>query len=239
MNKYTNIIVIIIFLISLGVQAQVVTDKTIYASDTLVNLSTKLPDQLPLKQKPDSMRPNSLKSGSLKPDSLKPVAFKPDPIKVVWMGAIIPGYGQIMNRKYWKLPIVYGGFLGCGYAITMNSSRYKTYLTAYRDIIDTDPSTNSFLKIIPRGYTIESYGGISVYTNLLKSAQENYRRYRDLSIILSVGYYALTLVDAYVDAQLYDFDISPDLTMRFRPALLPNRFGIPDTLGMRCSFSLK
>jgi len=175
------------------------------------------------------------------PDSLKQGEFKPDPVKVLWMGAIIPGYGQILNKKYWKLPIVYGGFLGCAYAISWNSSRYQTYKTAYRDIIDTDPNTNSFLEIIPEGLTIDSrgIGGIETYTRTLKTAQESFRRYRDLSVIVTIGYYALTLIDAYVDAQLYDFDISPDLTMRFQPAFFQNRFGLPNALGMQCSFSLK
>ena len=172
-------------------------------------------------------------------DTFKQNKFKPDPVKVVWMAAIIPGYGQIMNKKYWKLPLVYGGFLGCAYALAMNSSRYQTYKTAYRDIIDTDPNTNSFITILPGGYTIESYGGIGGYTNILKTGQENYRRYRDLSIIASIGYYALTIVDAYVDAQLYDFDISPDLSMRFQPALLENENGFTNAIGMQFSFTIK
>jgi len=79
------------------------------------------------------------------------------------MGAIIPGYGQILNRSYWKLPLVYAGFLGCFYAITWNSSRYETYRLAYRDITDDNAKTNSFLDILPQGYTLESYpGGESV-----------------------------------------------------------------------------
>jgi len=165
--------------------------------------------------------------------------FKPDPIKVVWMGAIIPGYGQILNRKYWKLPIVYGGFLGCAYAISLNSSRYQTYKTAYRDIIDTDPTTSSFYDILPEGYTVENIGGIDTYTSILKTGQNSYKRYRDLSIIVTIGYYAMTLVDAFVDAQLYDFDISPDLSMRFQPTLMENNYGLKKTLGLQCSFRLK
>jgi hypothetical protein len=174
-----------------------------------------------------------------KSDTSKVTTFKPDPVKVVWMGAIIPGYGQIMNRKYWKLPIVYGGFLGCAYAISSNGSRYQTYKNAYRDIIDTDPTTNSFIDILPAGRTVESMGGIASYAATLKTGQENYRRYRDLSIIATVAYYAITLVDAYVDAQLYDFDISPDLSMRFQPTLIENRSGIPATFALQCSFRLK
>lgn len=136
------------------------------------------------------------------------------------MGAIIPGYGQIYNRKYWKLPIVYGGFLGCAYAISWNGTMYSDYKKAYRDIIDNDPTTNSFMDILPEGYTIESLGGMSQYTKTLQTKQNTYRRYRDLSIVITVALYAITLVDAYVDAQLFDFDISPDLTMHVMPALL-------------------
>lgn len=220
MNKYINIIVLFFILMPLGAQDKDNIGGSRILKDSIYNPEVVIIDTVTV-------------------DTTKQNEFKPDPIKVVWMAAIIPGYGQIMNRKYWKLPLVYGGFLGCAYALTMNSTRYQAYKTAYRDIIDTDPNTNSFITIIPRGYTIESYGGISGYTNILKTGQENYRRYRDLSIIASIGYYALTIVDAYVDAQLYDFDISPDLSMRFQPALLGNPNGLTNAIGMQCSFTLK
>lgn len=220
MNKYINIVVLFFVLMPLVAQDKVDVVISQISKDSISNQEVVLTDTVSV-------------------DTTKQNEFKPDPVKVVWMAAIIPGYGQIMNKKYWKLPLVYGGFLGCAYALTMNSTRYQTYKTAYRDIIDTDPSTNSFITIIPRGYTIESYGGIGGYTNILKTGQENYRRYRDLSIIASIGYYALTIVDAYVDAQLYDFDISPDLSMRFQPALLENANGLTNAVGMQCSFTLK
>lgn len=156
----------------------------------------------------------------VKPDTIAKV----DPSKVVWMGAIVPGYGQIMNRKYWKLPIVYAGFLACSYAITWNSVRYDAYKQAYLDITDDNDASNSFLEIIPEGYTLESYGGEAAFTTLLKSGMDQSRYNRDLSVIVSVAYYALTLVDAYVDAQLSDFDISPDLSMKIRPALMQERY---------------
>jgi len=224
--KYSFIVVLFVLALPFGVLANPSSDSLRIAKDTIFSSKTDSLAELPVKSSPDS-----LKQGE----------FKPDPVKVLWMGAIIPDYGQILNKKYWKLPIVYGGFLGCAYAITWNSSRYQTYRTAYRDIIDTDPNTNSFLEIIPEGLTIDSrgIGGIVTYTRTLKTAQESFRRYRDLSVIVTIGYYALTLIDAYVDAQLYDFDISPDLTMRFQPAFFPNRFGLPNALGMQCSFSLK
>ena len=236
MNKNSYILVLLILLMSAGVQAQIDSIKNQLPKDTVARLYDKKNEKIEV---------------VLVPDSLKPKAFKPDPLKVVWMGAIIPGYGQILNKKYWKLPIVYGGFLGFAYAISWNSGRYNSYKQAYFDIIryssdnsykaivDKNTSVVSFYQILPKGYTIEGYGGIAGYTQILNTAQNGSRRYRDLSIILSVAYYALTIVDAYVDAQLYDFDISPNLSMHVQPTLLENRYGATNTLGLQCSISLK
>ena len=155
-------------------------------------------------------------------DSIKippPVKLKPDPVKVVWWAAAIPGYGQILNRKYWKLPIVYAGFMGCYFAINWNSNRYISYKNGYLDITDSDNATNSHLSLIPEGRTMDSYGGQSAFTGLLKSGMEQSRYYRDLSVIISVAYYGLTIIDAFVDAHLADFDISPDLSLQLRPMI--------------------
>ncbi len=151
---------------------------------------------------------------------------RPDALKAVWLGAIIPGAGQIYNGSYWKLPIVYGGLMGCGYAISLNQSRYNSYKTAYRDLyndsqaglVTNDPS-KSYNAILPEGYDIDRLGGVSKYTSTLQNWQSNYRRYRDWSIVATIVVYALSLVDAYVDAQLFDFDISPDLTLNVEPQI--------------------
>lgn len=154
------------------------------------------------------------------PQDVAVLQWKPDPLRAVWMGVIIPGYGQIYNRSYWKLPIVYGGFMGCAYAISWNNRLYSDYKQAYRDILtDTDGTKTSYIDILPDGYTIEMMGGKSNYTNVLKNKQNTYRRYRDLSIVATVLVYALSLIDAYVDAQLFDFDISTDLSMTLEPQL--------------------
>ena len=146
---------------------------------------------------------------------------KPDALRAVWMGAIIPGYGQIYNRSYWKLPVVYGAFLGCAYAITWTNGLYNDYKTAYRDIataeVVTEDPSNSYIAILPEGYTLSRVGGASKWETTLQSRQNTYRRYRDISIVATVLVYALSLVDAYVDAQLFDFDITPDLTMTVQP----------------------
>ena len=230
MRNTKKIYVLLFILTSISIQAQNVGKKIILPSDTIV------------RNNPD-FKKNNVIVGNAKsiifPDTFKLKPFKPDPLKVVWMAAILPGYGQIMNKKYWKIPIVYGGFLGCAYAIVWNSSTYQSYFTAYKDITSNDPLATSYLKLIPKGYTLESYGGISGFTTKLNTAQQSYRRYRDLSVIVSIGFYALTIVDAYVDAQLYDFDISPNLSMRIQPGLIQTGTGFPNTLAMQCSFSLK
>lgn len=152
--------------------------------------------------------------------------WKPDPMRAVWLGAVIPGAGQIYNRSYWKLPIVYGGFMGCIYAITWTNNQYIGYKDAYRDIYYdmqngtlSDSPEKSYNAILPEGYTIETMGGASTYQSRLKEWQNTARRNRDLSILVSIAVYALSLVDAYVDAQLFDFDISNDLSLNVTPQL--------------------
>jgi len=230
-HKYRYIVALFILLLPFGIMAQRSISRNSVPSDSV----------------------GIKRIVELIPDSLKPKPFKPDPMKSVWMGAIIPGYGQILNRMYWKLPIVYGGFLGCAYAITWNSGKYENYKTAYRDIlqyqsdpyykalIDKDISKASFVEIIPKGYELgdAAIGSVANWTTILKTKQDTFRRYRDLSMIVTVAYYALTLVDAYVDAQLYDFDISPDLSLRLQPTLINNRNDFQGTLGVQCSFSFK
>lgn len=173
-------------------------------------------------------------------DSSDVKRFKPDPVRSIWMGAIIPGYGQIANRSYWKLPIVYAGFLGCAYAIRYTSTSYESYRSAYIDINDDIESTNSFLDILPPGVTVENYrNGINGLKSDLATYYQQTRRYRDLSVILSVVYYGLTLLEAYVDAQLFDFDISSDLSLHIRPSLIDNQYGASKSAGLQLSLNLK
>ncbi len=149
--------------------------------------------------------------------------WRPIPLRAVWLGAIVPGLGQIYNQSYWKLPIVYGGFMGCVYAISWNSTMYTEYKQAYIDIVSdevlSDDPTRSYNAILPKGYTIEMMGGRASYTSTLNNKQALYRRYRDISIVATLAVYVLSLIDAYVDAQLFDFDVSPDLTMNVEPTI--------------------
>ena len=144
--------------------------------------------------------------------------FKPDPARALWLSLVLPGAGQIYNRKYWKLPFVYGGFLGCTYALMWNQQMYKDYSQAYLDIMDNDPNTKSYNEMLPPGYDIT--GREEQYKNIFKNKKNFYRRYRDLSAFCFIGVYLLSVIDAYVDAQLSEFDISPDLSMRVSPAVI-------------------
>lgn len=139
--------------------------------------------------------------------------FKPDPNKTLWLALTFPGAGQIYNRKYWKLPIIYGGAMGVAYAISYYGGHYNDYMRGYRDYLDSDPNTNYHLELLPQGYPESSAG------TYVKNAVNSYRRYRDIFIVVGVAVYALSVIDAYVDAQLADFDISTDLSMKVRPKL--------------------
>ena len=148
--------------------------------------------------------------------------FSPNPTRAVWMSALFPGLGQIYNRRYWKLPIIVGGYLGLGYATSWNNNMLKDYQQAYLDIMDDDPSTNSYMNFFPPN-TVESNLDRAWLERLLRSRKNFYRRNRDLCIICMVGVYALAMVDAYVDASLSHFDISPDLSIDWSPAVIPDQ----------------
>ena len=148
--------------------------------------------------------------------------WTPDPKRAMWLAIVLPGAGQIYNRKYWKLPIVYGGFLGCIYAMRWNNQMYQDYAKAYQDISDNDPNTQSYNEFLHLGVTITE-ANKSRYTSIFKSRKDTYRRYRDLSFFCMLGVYALSIIDAYVDASLSKFDISDDLSLRISPAVIDGK----------------
>ena len=155
---------------------------------------------------------DTVKAQPLQEESAAKASFKPDAQKSVWLAAIVPGLGQIYNRQYWKVPIVYGGALGLAYGITWNDRMYVDYRKGYVDLMDKDPSTNYFEYLLPDGVVLDSSNS-SYYTKVIKTKLDNYRRNRDLCIIATAVFYLLTIVDAYVDAQMFDYDISPDLSL--------------------------
>ena len=166
--------------------------------------------------------------------------WKPDPQRALWLALVVPGAGQIYNRKYWKLPIIYGGFMGCIYALSWNNMMYKDYSQAYLDIMDDDPGTASYNKFLHLGTQITPQNE-ERYKQIFKSRKDRYRRWRDMSFFVMLGVYALSVVDAYVDAELSVFDISKDLSLKVEPAVIPNRGGgnllQAQSLGVSCQLN--
>lgn len=140
--------------------------------------------------------------------------FYPSPEKAMWYGLLFPGLGQVYNRKYWKLPIVYGGFVGLAYGISWNDKYYQLYKQYYRDITDSNPNSKSYEELY------EKVDPSVVTEAQIKNSMDNLRRARDLFIIGTVAFYAITVLDAFVDASLANFDISPDLTLRVAPTMI-------------------
>lgn len=149
--------------------------------------------------------------------------WRPNPKKALWLAIVIPGAGQIYNRKYWKLPIVYGGFVGCAYAMRWNNMMYKDYSQAYIDLTDDDPNTKSYERFQQFSNRITDANIQQRYQELFKNRKNRFRRWRDLSFFVMCGVYAISIIDAYVDASLSEFDISDDLTMRVAPTIINNK----------------
>ena len=145
--------------------------------------------------------------------------WKPDPKRAMWLAIVLPGAGQIYNRKYWKLPIFYGGFVGCAYAMRWNNQMYSDYSQAYIDIMDDDPNTKSYESFLHLGLQIDD-SNIEQFKTRFKSRKDRFRRWRDLSFFCMLGVYGLSIIDAYVDASLSQFDISDDLTLHVEPGFV-------------------
>ena len=157
--------------------------------------------------------------------------FIPDPNRALWLSALCPGLGQIYNRRFWKLPIVVGGYLGLIYATTWNNNMHRDYTQAYADATDSDPNTKSYMDFFPPTVK-ESDIDMEYLKKTLKSRKDFFRRNRVLCIISMVGLYLIAIVDAYVDASLATFDISPDLSMKVRPSVMPQALTSKPAMGV-------
>lgn len=159
------------------------------------------------------------------------------PSKATKYSAILPGLGQAYNKKYWKIPIVYAGLGVVGYFAQWNNKEYKFMKRAYIHLTDTIPTTTDYLKIPG----VEEYFDLSnpsskasLETTLIKW-QAYHRRNRDLLVILTFGVYVLNIIDASVDAHLFNFDISDDLSMNWQPSML--KFNNELVYGVNFSFN--
>lgn len=158
------------------------------------------------------------------------------PKKATLYSAILPGLGQAYNKKYWKIPIIYAGFGTIGYFITWNNGFYQTYKQAYSDLTDGDDNTNSHLDLdAAKYYNLDDPTDYNNFRTGLSKQQNYYRRNRDLLIISMFGFYGLNIIDASVDAHLFDFDISDDLSFNWQPTM--NTFNNQYIYGFNCTFN--
>jgi len=148
-----------------------------------------------VKAVPDSLV--TLKNGKVV--SIKAYASRYNPRRAILLAAVVPGLGQVYNKKYWKLPLVYGGFIALGYMAINSDQKYNFYRGQLFNLI-ADPT---FKTVLPDAQ--------------LRLLVDGYRRQRDFFIILNGFMYLLQLVDAHVDAHLKEFDLNPQLKLSFRP----------------------
>lgn len=121
---------------------------------------------------------------------------------------LIPGGGQIYNRRFWKLPIVYGGFGALGYFTIRSYIDYGCYRRAYLETVDADPNTNY---VCPQDPTA-SEAALKIYRDNARSSSE-------IFVLGFTLFWGLSIVDAFVDAHLMHFDISDDLSMQLKPKI--------------------
>lgn len=143
---------------------------------------------------------------------VKPYVFSPNPKKAGLYSAIMPGLGQLYNRQYWKIPVVYAGLVVAGYAISGNLTKYQAYRRAYIGRINNANPTDPYIGIYDSAQ--------------LKQLQNDYSKYLDMSILFSSLGYLLHIVDAITAAHLHNFDISRDISMKMSPLVLPNGVGM-------------
>jgi hypothetical protein len=150
-------------------------------------------------------------------------AARYNPRKAMLYAAVFPGAGQVYNRKYWKLPLVYGGFVGLGYGISANQTFYTRYKGQLLNLLNEPASprvnqegfTELGNKVV--GSEIVSPSGLKV--DQLRRAVDRFRRDRDFSVVLTFIFYMMQMVDAHVDAHLKEFDVNPQLQVSLEPAL--------------------
>lgn len=181
---------------------------------------------------PDSVRTEILEERGFSPDH--------SPRGALWRSAAVPGWGQVYNRQYYKLPFVYGGLAALGYAIYTMNQRYGLHRGAaifaqgqrltnrgeeIPPVLSDWPSyEGDYAEAVRRaGGSTDNLADLPLSPSQLRQQRDKFRRWRDLSIVGTGLFYALTLVDAYVSAHLLTFDVGGDLALDVRPTGTPPR----------------
>jgi hypothetical protein len=151
------------------------------------------------------------------------------PTRAAILSAVLPGSGQIYNKKYWKLPLIYGGMGVLGYYIIHFNNLYQKYLNAY--IRYNKFGDKSLLIGLPK------FSETSDINRQLVWYKDNYRRYRDMDVLLLGAVYVLNIIDATVDAYFFNYDISDDLSLRIEPTII-NSYASKVTPGLKLSLNV-
>ena len=171
-----RLILVIISILLLQNNAAVGQDDPIMADalDSLAEIATPMQDSNPFKLR--------------------------DPKRAALFSAVVPGLGQAYNNKYWKIPLIYGGFFALGYYIDWNNDNYNFYRNALFEQLNNNSNSTGFNE------------------SQLRQITDEFRRNRDILIILTGVLYGLNIIDAHVDAHLKEFDINEDLALSIQPA---------------------
>jgi hypothetical protein len=190
--------------------------KTVVPKDTVVRVAGETPD------KPAVMK-----------DSAR-LAIERMPGQAARRSAIVPGLGQIKNGRWWKVPFIYGGLVGTALVFEFNQRYYKDILTELQIRYNRQNLPEGEETRIPN----------PEYANLdetaLLSGRDFYRRNRDLSVLVGLGVYAINIIDAYVDAKFFRWDVSDELSFRVKPSLqsLPTHASLVPVPGIKISLAL-
>lgn len=136
------------------------------------------------------------------------------PRKALLYAAVVPGLGQIYNKKYWKLPLVYGGLFACGYAVKFYGDQYTEYRSVVFQAVENGVGENEIDADLGMENTLSAY----------RTATDKARRERDFYMIIMGAVYLLQMVDAHVDAHLKEFDLNPQLKVRIEPMMEDSYF---------------
>lgn len=209
----------------LNVQAQRISTDSLRRA-LLTDSTRKQIDTLQVKDVPDSLKKvgQSTKLSKVLAIFKKDTTTKLNPRRVTIHSAILPGWGQYDVKQWWLIPPIYGGFVLAGLAINFNQTRYKTYVGAY--VALSQPKASADTTIEGRRFNVTQ----------LRTIKNGYRRNRDVSYMSVLGIWAFQMIEANVAAHLKTFDVSDDLTLKIRPAVVP-AFGTL-TYGMKLEFAL-
>lgn len=160
----------------------------------------------------------------------KPTSDKVEPKVATRRSAIIPGWGQITNKKYWKLPIIYGGISGLVYGFTWNNSHFNDALDIYIILNKSEWTEEEEQEIYDHvnspSIDLSNPDHVTYVTTLVDNQKDYYRRNRDLNVVGLFVLYVVNIIDANVDAHLADFDISDDISMNIQPAIDQTKVGV-------------